>query len=113
MGLETSHDNAHKFPGRDQLAIRAAANRPVWAQSSVGNEEAIQHWRRIGQVASSEGHETLAVELVRRDELGPGDTAMIHDGNSTEALVAGVRLMGTDARRLADLLIVATNLIRE
>ena len=98
------------FPGREQKAVRAVANRPAWAQSSIGNDEAIQHWRHIGQVSSSEGHETIAIEIVQRDELGSGNPVIADDGKSTEVLVAGVRLKASDARRLADLLIRAADI---
>lgn len=99
------------FPGRTQKSIRAVKNRPSWAESSVGNAEAVQHWLCIGQVPSAEGHETLMVEIVQRDELSADDMSLLGERTPAEILVAGVRLRPADARQLAAFVALAADTI--
>jgi hypothetical protein len=101
------------FPGRAQKALQALAQRPVWANRSVGNADAIQHWRWIGTVASAEAHESLTVEIVQRHELSGGSGRTPREGTPTEVLVAGVRLKAADARRLASLVAIAADTIEQ
>lgn len=89
--------------------MQAAQITPMWAYSIVTDDEAVEHCRTLGAVLSVEGHESLVVEVVQRDELGPGGAVV--DRGPAQVLVGGVRVTAESARRLAGLLTGAADLV--
>jgi hypothetical protein len=82
---------------------------PYWTYSSLIDDDAVEHCRSIGTVQSTEGHETIVVEVVQRDELHPTDNGTVIGTGPAEVLVGGVRVTSADARRLAHYLHAAAN----